>query len=101
MRFSLVVIGFGLLGSFCNPGPEAPPRPPPPNVDGGGTSDDCPTACARLIELCQLPNNSEPDCMAACVNAESSGIITFCPAFVSRATTCEEARRFSQCDEAP
>lgn len=76
----------------ASPAPEHPPRPPAT----AATEDDCQRMCSRLRVLkCDYVT---PECEAACWNAESSGVITTCPALVAKATDCDDAKRLSQCD---
>lgn len=52
--------------------------------------------CAHLEALGCKP---EPDCSAACWNAESSGVLTLCPREVTQAKDCKEAELFSTCGQ--
>lgn len=77
-------------------------RNPEPLVEGG-TEADCQAACKTLERLgcaTAAPTDDGGDCISVCMNVESSGTITTCPAQVARARDCAEAEILSQC-EAP
>lgn len=87
------VVLLAFLLTACPP-PSEPRRPPPP--DHPGSEADCAAMCAHLDALGCKP---EPDCSAACWNAESSGVLTLCPREVTQAKDCTEAELFSTCGQ--
>jgi hypothetical protein len=96
---SMVIVGLTLAAQGLLLGCATPlPQPEAPDVDGGGGAGDCEAACATLTRLCPIPEDAGNNCVAACRNVEESGYGTHCPALVAKATTCEEARRVSQCE---
>lgn len=71
--------------------------PTPPGPDNPGTRDDCAEMCSHLISLkCEFITDT---CVDACWNVESSGTHTICPALVKTASSCEQAKELSVCDE--
>ena len=66
----------------------------------GGDDRDCPAMCTRLEELdCDaarpLPDGST--CETWCVESETDGVLSICPAWVAQARDCGEAERLSRC----
>lgn len=93
-RATLLIV----LAVQCSP---TPTPAPPPGPEGGGTIEDCPAACDRILALgCLEAWGIEPEdgsCLKMCEAAEKTRGDTMCPALVAKATSCEEADRLSQC----